>query len=181
MQRHSFNFIKDPVLRENLQITLSHTINLIALREDLKLKGVARSSFTKTAIIYIASIIEALLLWKLKKKLGGKTEVELKKKWVYKNPKVVYIIEENPLKEIVCCIRQREVKKLNKLDFYQINRLCLNYEIISKPLFNKVDKVRNLRNRLHIGSLKTIERGYTKKELAFSTSVLEEVLQIVSK
>ena len=59
----NFAFIDDEVLKTNLDIAFDHIIELITI-SDSDFKPLLISSFRKTIIILMASIIEALLLWK---------------------------------------------------------------------------------------------------------------------
>ncbi len=180
MKNNSFEFVRDQALRTNLQITLSHVFDLLVISEYYK--GLARSSFIKTTAIYVATIIEALLLWMLKQKLRKENndKIRLKDEWKYRNIKQIYKIQDEPIQEVVACIRERETKKLKNLDFFRISRLCLDNKIITKGLFSDIDQVRNMRNRLHIGNLESIDKEYSKKSLNFCMHVLDKILSKIN-
>ena len=55
-----FKFIKDEVLRENLNNTFQHIKNLIEISKDIE--PLAKHAFYKTIIVYVATIIEAILI-----------------------------------------------------------------------------------------------------------------------
>lgn len=63
----NFSFVTDEVLRVNLDVTFRHLIELLSLSESDKYSETLKSSFRKMVIIYTASIVEALLLWILKR------------------------------------------------------------------------------------------------------------------
>ncbi len=65
--------------------------------------------------------------------------------------------------------------KFSKLNLVDINSICKNNGIITEKMFKAVDKVRELRNRLHIGTLEVVEKDYTKIDLEFVFSVAREV------
>ena len=180
MENNSFEFVKNETLRTNLRITLSHVFDLLFISE--RYRGLARSSFIKTTAIYVATITEALLLWMLKQKLRKENndKVELKDEWRYIKIQKIYEIQKEPIKEVIACIRERERKKIKNLDFFRISRLCLDNKIINKNLFSDINKVRKIRNRLHIGSLDSIERGYSKKDLNFCMYVLDRILSKIN-
>lgn len=169
----NFLFVGDDILRENLEITFTHLLKLLSLSEYPDYSDILRSSFRKTVIIYTASIIEALLMSMLKK---NKTEDELSQAHpVFKVDKLIY--EINSVERIV--LGRNEVKtdkcRFDKLNLDQLNDLCKKHDIISKAVFDRVDKVRILRNRLHISTLKVVEKDYSKQDLEFVFSVAREV------
>ena len=74
----NFAFVTDKILRENLDVAFEHVTDLLSLSESNSYSSLAKSSFRKTIIIYTASIIEALLLYFLKKKFTEK-DLEIEK------------------------------------------------------------------------------------------------------
>lgn len=75
------------------------------------------------------------------------------------------------------CERTKPKFRLNKqTDFKKVNEVCLVLKIFSKKLFNKIEKVRKLRNKIHIQGLNNLDRSYTKNELEFISSVMNELL-----
>jgi len=178
----NFPLVDDLILRRNLDLVFDYIVELISISESNKYEDAIIGSFRKTIIIYTATIIEALLLWKLKEKVKGNV-IELEEDWKYKDVRKIYTIEENPLEEIIWCkrIKETEKKKISKLNLIETNRLCKKYKIITKSDFNSVEKVRDLRNRLHIGGLKKLEKGYTKDDLEFVFKVAKRTKELVSK
>lgn len=167
-----FIFVLDNVLRKNLDIAFDYTVELVIISNSY-LKKEIRSSFRKTIIIYTASIIEALLVLSFKKKI--KTEKVTLEDWQYKDIRLIHKISENPAEEIIWGRRSREIKKLKNLDFCRISRLCLKHKIVTKKIFSDLEKVRKLRNRLHIGGLETIEKDYRKRDIEFVFGVAKNV------
>ncbi|MBI4136213.1 MAG: hypothetical protein HY481_01515 [Candidatus Vogelbacteria bacterium] len=175
----NFSFIHDGILRENLDITFDHLLELLSLSESPDYTDTLKSSFRKTVIIYTASIIEALLLWVLKE---NKTEDELsKKQTVFRISKVIYKINET--EQIVLGKNKIKIEKsrFEKLNLDQINSLCKDHGLISKDVFGDIDKVRTLRNRLHISTLKVIEKDYSKTDLEFVFSVASEIKNLAKR
>lgn len=60
-----------------------------------------------------------------------------------------------------------------------MNDLCLKYKIINKKLFKKLNEARELRNRLHIGGLKNVERNFNTEDLEFIFMVAEKVKSLL--
>lgn len=171
-----FPFIDNDALKNNLDTTFQHIVELVAIADEYD--KTLSSSFRKTIIIYTASIIEALLLWKLKKKIKS-TKVELSDEWKYYNIKILHRIDA--LEEIIGGSRKKEKRDISKLDFVRVIDLCVKHGIITEQFSKKVHKVRELRNRLHIGGLAEIEKEYTKKDLNFVFVVAKKVKNTVSK
>ena len=171
-----FPFIDNDALKNNLDTTFRHIVELVAIADEYD--KILSSSFRKTIIIYTASVIEALLLWRLKKKIKS-TKVELSDKWKYYNIKILHQIDTS--EEIIGGNRKKEKKDINKLDFVRVIDLCVKHGIITEQFSEKAHKVRELRNRLHIGGLAEIEKEYTKKDLNFVFGVAKKVKNTVSK
>lgn len=172
-EQSSFPFVTDEVLRANLDSTFRHLVELFTLSESAKYSDAIKSSFRKTTIIYTASVIEALLLWMLKR---SKCEEELaKRQTIFAVAKVIY--EINPVERIVLGREEQKTEKFrfDKLNLDQVNALCKEHGIISESVFKDVDEVRKLRNRLHISTLAAVEQDYTKKDLEFVFSVARTV------
>ena len=171
-----FPFIDNSALRNNLDVTFQHIVELTTIAD--KYDKILSSSFRKTIIIYTASIIEALLLWKLKKIIKT-AKVELSGEWVFYDIKTLYKIDDS--EEIIGAKRRKEKKQINKLDFVRIIDLCAKYKIATEQFSEEIHKVRILRNQLHIGGLAKIEKEYTKKDLKFVFGVAKKVKILVSK
>ena len=178
----NFTFIGNEILRNNLDMAFSHILKLITVLGICKEKE-EQSAFGKTVIIYTASIIEALLLWLIKQKIKeSKTILDFNDCWKYENIKILHKFGSKRKKEIICGNRLRKVKNLNKLDFNLIIRIVKYNKIITdKTFINNLDKVRQMRNKIHIGGLKEVEKEYTKNDLEFIFSVAKEIKEICIK
>ncbi len=177
----SFSFVSDKILQSNLDMSFAHIVDLLALSESDQYKGknLLVSSLRKTIIIHTASIIEALLLWKFKQ-VCKTDKVELDNEWRYFNIKIIYPI--NNSEEVIAGLRKKEQKDLDRLDFVRITDLCQKYKIIkSKELREDIDKVRELRNRMHIGGLSELEKEYNRSDLEFCFNVAKKIKNLSSK
>lgn len=171
-----FSFIDEPILRENLDISFNHLVELLSVSESDEYDDVSKSSFRKTIIIYTASIIEALLMWILKNK---KSSEELDKKYPdIKITKSIYKINEAEEIILVKHVVKIEKCKFEKLNLDQIKGLCTDHGLITHAMSQNVNKVRQLRNRLHISTLSRVEKDYSKDDLEFVFSVAAEVKKI---
>ena len=177
----NFPFVDDPVLRSNLDLVFAHIVDLstLSLSESYKDKTELVSSLRKTIIIHTASIIEALLLWKLKL-IYKEKKIELSDEWKYIDIRTIHRISSS--EEVIAGKRKKGKKEMERLDFVRITDLCCQCGLVNvdDELKKSIDKVRVLRNKLHIGSLPVVENEYTKKDLEFCFSVAKEVKALVS-
>ncbi len=172
-----FGFIKHKVLQENLDVTFKHILDLISSLDDRKYNKLSRSSFRKTIIIHTASIVEALLFYLLKESFSEK-DLE-KSEWRFEYNKKNELFQVNKNHKIVAG-NYKEIRKnidFKKLNLGQINDLLYEKKIISKTIYKKVDKVRDLRNDQHLSRHKII-KDYSKKDIEFVFSVAKEVKDI---
>jgi len=175
----NFSFVTEPVLRSNLDTTFDHITDLLAISESKEYedKPLLVSSMRKTIIIHTASIIEALLLWKLKQHCKS-NKIQLTNEWKYYDINILHEIDD--ARQVISGYRKQEEKSLDRLDFMRITDYCFNQKIISSSqLKGEIDKVRELRNKLHIGSLSTKEKEYTKEDLEFCFSIAKKVKDLV--
>jgi len=160
----NFPFVKKVALRNNIDQVFSHIIDLLALSESETYENdrtrIFVSNLRKTIIIHTASIIEALLRWKLIEQIEGKT-IELSDDWIYKNVKILYESKEDG--QVVGAIRNKVKKNAEQLDFIRIIDVALKHKIITKKIWENLHTVRKYRNRLHIDDSPETEGGYTKK------------------
>lgn len=87
--------------------------------------------------------------------------------------------EINNDERIVLVRKSRQRTRFLKLNLDQINKLCKSHNLISHDLSLQVDRVRDLRNRQHLGGLQEIEVTYTKADLEFVFSIAKSVTRLV--
>ena len=106
-----FGFILDSILRKNLDVAFEHILDLISItiNPTYQEKRNLLSSLHKTIIINTASIIEALLLWKLKKE-NKHNIIVLSNEWKYTEIKKLHKISDDEY--IIGANKKREIKKL---------------------------------------------------------------------
>jgi len=172
MEESSFGFISNDILRQNLDESFDHIVNLLPLIESGTYSDAATSAFRKTSIIYTASIIEALLFHILDTQLSDEDLTDYM--WKLRNKKVLHKVDDSH--EIVAGDYKKEGKLLDKskLNLGQICNILKEKEILKKPLYEKIDEVRVLRNGQHIGPNTSIKE-YTKVDLEKAFSVASDV------
>lgn len=172
MEDSSFGFISNDILRQNLDESFDHIVNLLPLIESGAYSEAATNAFRKTCIIYTASIIEALLFHILDTELSDEDLTDYT--WKLKNKKILHSIDDST--EVVAGDYVREGKLLDKLklNLGQICKILKDKGVIKKPLYDKIDEVRLLRNGQHIGP-DTVIREYTKVDLQKAFDVASAV------
>ena len=168
----NFNFVDDSLLRGRIEGVQDDIAALGGLLREQN-KPEVKSCLRKTIIIYTASIIEALLLWKLKKETAS-DKVVLSSEWKYLDLKKFYATDEF---ELIAGKRKQEVKKIDDLDFNRTIDVCEKYRTVkSAKLIKDLHKVRKLRNELHIGGIAAIRKTYTRNDLTFVFDTLEKTM-----
>ena len=136
----------------------------------------------KTIIIYTASMVEALLLWSIKEEVGVE-KIALKDEPKYH---ILHTLHTNYTREqkdgeeefeIALTKITKEKKDADKMDFNQMILVAKSKTLLPEDLLDDIDKVRKMRNKIHIGGLKTIIKNYPQEDVDFTLEVLEEIIQ----
>ncbi len=170
MPASNFSFVKNDVLRQNLDEALDHVVTLLPFSESDTYNDTARSAFRKTIIIYTASIVEALLFYILDNKFNADDISEHYATWKLKDETILHKIDDKH--KIVAGHYQKFDGDGNKtkLNLGQISDFLKSKKVISPAMYTKIDIVRKLRNDQHIGS-HTVVKSYTEKDLEEAFSV----------
>lgn len=171
-----FDFIDNQTLRNNLDVAFDHLLTLIPLSESANYGKLEKSSFRKTIIIYTASIVEALLCDLVDKKCTEEDRTLYQ--WEIDNPKELYVINDDNKIVAGKYTYKPTVKKLEKMNLANLNTILRDKGLINPTLFQKVDKIRELRNDQHFG-MHSIVKEYTKGDLEFVFSVAKDVKELV--
>jgi hypothetical protein len=170
-----FYFIDDETLRRNLGDTLEYVTELTAISETYS--SVVKTGFFKTVIVCTASIIEAILHFYLKKRIS---RTIYKNDWKYTDIKTFKVISTTPKKEIIMGYREKEVLNLEELIFNDLVK-TLHSENLWQPvgLENKVDDLRKKRNKIHLMTLGSLDRAYSKEMVDEIFKTAREVILMV--
>ena len=178
MSGSSFPFIRKDILRQNLDEAFNHVVTLLPFTESSTYNEAAKSAFRKTIIIYMASIIEALLFSVLDNNFTDEEVAEHYSAWELKDKNVLYVVDEKH--EIVAGTYKKINSKTgkDKMNLGHVNKFLKTKNIISKSLHDKIDEVRELRNDQHIGNHKKV-KSYSKNDLEKAFSVAKDVKEFV--
>jgi hypothetical protein len=145
-----------------------------------QVNGRAKSGYYKAAILLAASIAEAFAFKILEKNNGLPMPPE---DWrcVYSNP-LPSKYKSNTGNLLSICERIQPTFKLTtQTDFKKVNEVCKKLGLFDKKLFIRIERVRILRNKIHIQSLDNVNRSYTRKQLENVSSVINDLVSIYEK
>lgn len=171
-----FDFVDNLSLRNNLDVAFDHILTLIPFSESESYGVLEKSSFRKTIIIYTASIIEALLFNQVHEKCSEDDLTSYK--WELENPKELHAIDDHNKVVGGKYVLKPTKLQLDKINLGIINKLLHEKKLIDDDMFERIDKVRILRNDQHFGTHQVIKE-YTKADLEFVFSVAKDVKELV--
>lgn len=155
-------------------------LNLVSVQvaHAESVKGRARSGYYKVAIILASTIVEALAYTILENNRSRQMPLE---DWKCQNSQYLSsIFVSRNGEKLSICERVRPIFNLNQqTDFKKVNEVCLKLSLYHKKLFRKIEKIRILRNKIHIQGLKNIDRSYRKQELEFVSSAIDDLLKLL--
>ncbi len=167
LKNNRFAFVKNEILRENIAIKMQYIVFLVSLEEEYELPGAVTYSTFKTIIIFTASIIEALVNYKLHELIE---EGEVNEKTIMGKDEKLSIVkkfQKVSATEEICGIKKTtKPKKLSeRIDFQELNRAAKRSGLYTEAIFTKAEKIRETRNRLHPYALKEVDDKYSKDEI----------------
>lgn len=175
-----FPFVKNVILRKNLDEAFEHVVTLLPFTESPTYNEPAKSAFRKTIIIYTASIVEALLFHLLDERLSSNDVAEHYSRWELQDR--IELHKVNDMHVVVAGHYRKVVgdNRKEKLNLAQINAILREKSAIPQVLFEKVEILKTLRNEQHI-STHTEVKKYSKTDLEKAFSVASDVKDFVRK
>lgn len=163
-----------PVLKENIMFNIE--LIGVQVRNALRVQGRARSGYYKVAILLAAAIAEALAHQVLKMRLESGTAPPNNPWECYECHDLPQSHQQATFKLAICKRRQLPFDLTARTDFARVNKVCLDLGIFSEQFFRKIERVRDLRNRIHLQGLDQVDRSYTKRQLMSVSYVLNKLL-----
>ncbi|MDP2642690.1 MAG: hypothetical protein Q8P62_02510 [Candidatus Peregrinibacteria bacterium] len=178
-----FNFIKNPVLRENVAINMQYIIFLLSIEAEYELPGAVTYSTFKTIIIFTASIVESLIHYKLSELIAEKKIEEdqiMGREKKYSQIKELYKISTT---ERICGVKEiTNAKRLSDdTDFCELNKAAKRCKLFTEEIFQKAEKIRKMRNRIHPYSLKEVDDKYEKRDIDDIFSTTRIIIERIEK
>lgn len=173
-----FHFIEDTTLRRNLGDALSQVAELTAVSEAYE--PMVKAGFLKMAIVFTASIVEAVLHFYVKRKIAHSI---WRNDWKYTGIKTFETISERPKKEIIMAYREKEILDLNdNVQFKDLIQILHDDNLWPHTaLEEKVHDLRKKRNNIHLMALGRIDREYSKQMVDEIFNTAREVLLMVEE
>jgi len=165
--------INPNTFRQNVEWNIDQIAVQVGHAENVRSR--ARSGYYKAAVIVAASVVEALAYRLLDQ---NKTlEMPLEDWECFSSHSLPESHRSTDgFKFSICKRRQPRFELLKHTDFKKVNEVCLKLNLFTKKFFNKIERIRKLRNKIHIQGLDNIDRSYTKKQLEYISSVMNELL-----
>lgn len=178
-----FNFIKSPILKENIAINMQYIVFLLSIEAEYELPGAVTYSTFKTIILFTASIIESLIHHKLSELVAEKKIKEdqiMSKEKKYPCIKELHKISTN---ERICGVREiiNSKKLSDDTDFCELNRAAKRCELFTEDIFRKAEKIRTMRNRIHPYGLKEVDDKYKKQDIDDVFSMARIIIERIEK
>ena len=180
-----FTFVENEILRENISIKMQYIVFLVSLEEEYELPGAVTYSTFKIITIYAASIIESLIHYKLDNLL--KNERIKEANIMGKEIKYLNCIELHPISdtEKICGIKKVTKTKIlsNNSSFHDLNKAAKKSSLFNDNLFKKAEELRQMRNRIHLYSLKEkeIDEIYSKDNINKIFSITKAIIDQIEK
>ena len=180
-----FKFITNDTLKSNVSNTFAYIVFLYSLSETDTLPNFLKTQIYKNTIIQTVSIVESIITWKLLDlvKIGDKRQKDFqsrKKEYDFKSIKKVYTPKNDY--EIFVCFRIPKVQIIEEdTHLIEINRAALRSNLFDIKLFNKAEKLRKTRNKIHLAGLKQIDDKYREKDVDNLFKISGEIIERIEK
>ncbi|MCK5466202.1 hypothetical protein KAI56_01740 [Candidatus Parcubacteria bacterium] len=178
LKKENFDFIKNDILKENIAINMQYVFFLYSLEREYELPGATTYSVFKTIILYTASIVESLLNYKLKELIKeGKIESS---KIMTVEDKYIHIADLHIVspKERICGVKK--IKKYKQLTdgttFKDLNKVAKNCDLFNERLFKKSEKLREMRNKIHLVALTEIDNKYSQSDIDNVFEIAKDII-----
>lgn len=161
-----FIHIENNLIRTNLEITWRHILFLLSLDEIYRIPKEGQITIYKTVIIYLGSIIECLMAYKLEEMINSgaveKSDV-LKPFKKFKHLGKLYQVSEECR---VCGVLETlYFKDFSDTNFFHLNQAARKSGLFDQKLFLKAEKLRKIRNKIHLSGMETQDDQYSKPEM----------------
>ncbi len=161
---------------------LKHTISMIAtqLEHHKKSKGKAASGYLKLVLVLTGSCVETLVyrLVRLALKNGKKMPIG---SWEYINAKPLHkeFVTKKGGEVVICRRKKRRIKLTSKIDFKKLNSFAKQMGLVDQTMFERLEKIRDTRNRIHLSALTSIDTNYTVADVQEGANTVDKLLDLI--
>lgn len=142
-------------------------------------KGRARSGYYKAAIILAASVVEALAYRLLEVNQGKEMPFEDSDCYESITLPASLLPDQAGYNLMICKRTKKRFKLESRTDFSKVINISFKLSLFSHKFKLKLDKIRELRNKVHIQGLKDTDRSYTKKELESVSYAINKLIELL--
>jgi hypothetical protein len=179
-----FSFIQNETLRLNVVISFQYIVFLIALIDDLELEETTvSSSIYKNMIVQTGTIVESCIHYCLKKCIESgeiKSSDVMSEDWGIKEIKKIYNISDDEY--VFGAVRYKKIEHLtDQTQSMAVNRAAKRAGILSEDIFEKTEKLRKLRNKIHLAGLQVVDGSYDKSSSQEAFDIAALVIDCVEK
>lgn len=181
-QRHvegRFSFIKNKILRVNIAVAFQYIIFLISLEEESRFPGPVSYSLYKDIVFYTASVVESVLHYCVQEYIDAglvKEEDIMPSHWEYKNCKKIYEMSEK--EDLYLATGTKKYEEFgNKTISLVVNRAAKKAEILTDNLFERAEKLREERNKIHLAALEMIDDYYSKSDIEEAFESAQKIIE----
>jgi len=169
-----FSYISDDNLRKHMWDAMEFIADLLFVSNNFPESN--KNYFYKTCILYSASLIESHIHFCV---LNSWFTEYRSNNWTYKNIKELHTCDD--WFKIMSWKREKDMININwNIDFNILNTFAYKTaNIYNEDIFKKIDKVRKLRNQIHLMKLEDIDRKYTKEQLDEVFEISRELFKII--
>ncbi len=177
--KKGFSFIEDPVLLENIAITMQYIMFLLTIENNHTLPGSVGFTIMKDIIVHTGSILESMLWYALSKGIDkGKFTIEdleiMDEK--FKNYKTIHTLSDR--EEIGAVTKMKKFKDPKDAMLNDLIYASLRVKLIDKSLSEKLHEIKKDRNKIHLGTLSDVDDDYTNQEI---NEMFETVKELKTK
>ena len=168
----SFEFVVSKELKADITDALGFSAYLTI--ESLNAKeGTLKRELSRTNVLYVASVIEALCLFLLKEKKLSVDNVE------YKQTRTISIPPEVSVSLGILVIALQVKETLQSIPFARAIQALKENKIITKLLFDDLDSVRKARNTQHLYARSS--RDMSQKDVKNALITLRKLLRVIEQ
>lgn len=178
-----FAFIDNQILRQNLTVCFQYIIFLLSLEDTYHSPGAIQYSIFKNIILHTASIAEAITSHKLQLLLkDGRVKAEEIFPHDYKYQCISELHKISPT-ETICGVKRTKIypRLNNETTMVHLNKTARTVGLFTQAVFEKAEKLRTLRNKIHLAGLDEADDNYSKTDVEECFTATKLIIERVQK
>lgn len=159
----------DHVFWSNIGWHLEQTV--VQIQHANNVRGRARSGYYKAALLFSSAIIEALAHRILQRAIDtGLTTPEQSEDYEHHLLPGQFAVDG--YRVVVCKRKKVNFRLLPNTDFVRVNQVAKEMSVFPKRLYNKVERIRRLRNKIHLQGLNYVDRKHRLHQVDYIADVM---------